>query len=238
MKSTPLTVCAALIPPILDGRKTQTRRIINPQPTTFVWLAGRNGNPSERVNTGAWDWRCTNHNHKCLGTSWNIIERELLAYGAKKYGQPGDQLWVREEHYQYGHWEIVPGIKTPTGRQKWKFVQDVDDTLFYAPPTFSRAMPRVHPEIPAWYKRLARFMPHRVSRITLEITEIRVERVQDISEDDAKAEGCPPVVHEDGSVDCGTRKTMFAKLWNRINSDRGHSWESNPYVWAITFRKL
>lgn len=219
MKSTPLLVSTPLIQPILDEIKTQTRRILLNRKAGGVWTPLYQ--PTLR-DDGLWsDSHCEPF--------------------ACPFGTIGDQLWVREEHYQYGHWEICPGEKTPTGRQKWKFVQDTDDTLYYPPPTFRRSMPRVHPEISAWYKRLGRFMPKKCSRITLEITDIRVERVQSISGDDAKAEGCDPwpnAAKAKGWTPNHAYRCSFMVLWDSINEERGFSFFSNPYVWALTFKKL
>jgi hypothetical protein len=78
-------------------------------------------------------------------------------------------------------------------------------------------------------------MPRQASRITLVVTDIRVQRLHDITEDDAKAEGCDPVTHDDGAVDCGTRKTTFANLWDSIHGRA--SWLDNPWVVAITFER-
>jgi hypothetical protein len=79
-------------------------------------------------------------------------------------------------------------------------------------------------------------MPRWASRITLEVTGVRVERLQDISEADAREEGCLPVVHGDGAVDCGTRKTAFRALWDSINGP--DSWGANPFVWVVEFRRV
>jgi hypothetical protein len=149
------------------------------------------------------------------------------------YGDPGDLLWVRET------WQAIHVSFDPeTGLY--------DD--FYAPKTIPKDNPSnwwavryaaTDPEANdnkedrgfSW--RPSIFMPRWASRITLEIAAVRIERLQDISEDDAQAEGCDPVVHPDGAVDCGTRKTTFARLWNTINGPE--SWDANPWVWVVEF---
>lgn len=107
--------------------------------------------------------------------------------------QPGDILWVREEHYLFGHWEPVPGGKTRGGKQKWRFVADQSTPCRFDADTLPcrplLARPRVQPEQSRWYKRLARFMPRSLSRLTLEVIEVKAERVQDITESAAWAEG-------------------------------------------------
>jgi len=77
-------------------------------------------------------------------------------------------------------------------------------------------------------------MPRWASRITLEVTDVRVQRVQEISEEDANAEGMV------GSPLHGKfwYRENFAGLWDTINAKRGHPWASNPWVWAITFQRL
>jgi len=80
------------------------------------------------------------------------------------------------------------------------------------------------------------FMPRMASRITLEITEIRIERLNTISESDAVAEGCQAWV-ENGQV-TDTAVSDYAHLWDEINLERGYSWESNPYVWVVSFQPM
>jgi len=77
-------------------------------------------------------------------------------------------------------------------------------------------------------------MPRWASRITLEITELRVERLQEITEEDAKAEGvgcCPNQAYTD-------YRHHFMVLWDSLNAKRGYNWASNPFVWVITFRRV
>lgn len=161
MKTTPILFSAPMIRALLSGAKTQTRRIVKFNVSGRIERAGRQWHPED--------------------------PNAILPC---PYGAPGDRLWVKEEHYRYGHWEPVPGVKTKKGRQKWKFVPDTDEVLYVEPSALVRKG-RHHkdPETPAWHKRLARFMPRSLSRLTLELTEVRVERVQDISEADAVAEG-------------------------------------------------
>lgn len=75
------------------------------------------------------------------------------------------------------------------------------------------------------------------SKFKAKIKDVRVGRLRDISEDDAKAEGCTPVT-VDGFVYRGTRKTMFARLWDSIYDEKGFGWDENPWVWVIEFEKV
>ena len=168
------------------------------------------------------------------GTHWNIGGKAVQC----PYGGKGDQLWVRESYFEFGHWEPVEGVKTKCGRQKWRFVADSKE-VFYKPVRAKHPVcrPKDNPGVPAIYKRLARFMPRALSRITLEITEIRIERLNDISADDCRAEGHPKSdrpftkeAHDDAARD------WYMDLWESINGPG--SWAKNPLVWIIVFRRI
>ena len=139
-----------------DGTKTMTRRIMIPQPVL-------------NADGKGWTWR---HKTGLIGCASGDTPS---IYG--KY-PPGSRLWVREEHYQFGHWEPIEGVLTKGGRQKWKFVADTNEVLFDAPELFRKARNAKAPATPAWHKRLARFMPRRFSRTILEVVSETVERVQ------------------------------------------------------------
>ena len=132
------------------------------------------------------------------------------------YGRPGDLLWVRETH----------GIQLKLGESpdypKGLVVYRADlpeDSNFQYEGGGSAWRPSIH-------------MPRWASRITLEITGVRVERVQDISEKDAIAEGAAFRKDEDGELDA------FNNIWDIINEKRGYSWDNNPWVWVIEFKKV
>ena len=161
----------------------------------------------------------------------NIHQGWLEREGIEKwcpYGKVGATLWVREAWWavevdqigvQYGVFddEFVPnelGAKEPEPqklrlleRQNWRYGR--------------------HPSI---------HMPKSITRIFLEITNIRVERVQDISEEDAVAEGlCPEGVDIGDGKNSDNPIEQFAQLWDSINAKRGYSWDSNSFVWCISF---
>ena len=83
-------------------------------------------------------------------------------------------------------------------------------------------------------------MPRWASRLTLEITAVRVERLQEISEDDARAEGFSVTEHAgmDAAFGEAIAKAWFRKLWNSINAKRGYGWSANPWVWVVSFKSL
>lgn len=225
MKARPIPFSGALPLTIREGRKTNTRRTLKIQGTRCE---------PELMPDG-------------ITTGWRIDVRHQ--FGSTQilfcpYGAPGDLLWVREDHYRYGHWEPVAGALTPTGRQKWAFVPESSEVRFDAPPSYRRGRHHRDPWAPAWHKRLGRFMPRWASRTTLRIVEVRVERLQDISEEDAHAEGARfsgfnseqdflrfGVSHQD-CLDARFRHA-FRELWEAINGPE--SWDANPWVWVLTF---
>ena len=124
------------------------------------------------------------------------------------YGIVGDRLWVRET------WAYHPDFPESTQR-----------VIFRADQECEHDVERWRPSI---------FMPRWASRITLEITSVRVEPLKDISEADAIAEGAPWAAC--GSPQEGSHNAGFAQLWETIN---GHgSWDANPWVWAIEFKRV
>jgi len=217
---------------ILDGRKTQTRRVIkyNNELPRFIGGAGEEKNPAH------YGWECDG----ARGIDWLT----LIASGATNektlqcpYGKPGDRLWVRET------WA-------------YSFNSDMDvlwnrDYLYRATDgehTVNRWKPSIH-------------MPRKASRITLEITNIRVERVQEISDTDISAEGLNVTLHPgniatgdvelpNGTYRHSTARYCFESLWDSINgtkvkksgrtitATRNYPWSLNPWVWVITFKKL
>lgn len=144
------------------------------------------------------------------------------------YGYAGDRLWVRET------WGLTASIPVSAQRQAIKDGFCLPGWLAW----------RADDPAGNWCWRSPIFMPRWASRITLEVTGVRVERVQEISEEDAWAEGVlPPTWETDGL--CFSRdhqhidaRPAFACLWDSINAKRGYSWESNPFCWAITFRRI
>lgn len=148
-----------------------------------------------------------------------LIEGQIIC----PYGKIGDELWVRETwqafrrtSHEYDEWEVM---RSPKDRHDYEFspVYRADEKIFP-----DRWLPAIH-------------MPREFSRITLEITGVKVERLQNISEEDAKAEGAEPVlVPPDGGSRPFTQG--FMELWERINGPE--SWAANPWVFAISFKRV
>lgn len=177
------------------------------------------------------------------------VEREC------PYGQPGDRLWVRETYLAWGRWETRYSAKKR--RDEWHFVdmtQEADKVYQYCADgadSFAQDRSGVTPQ---WWKRPALFMPRAASRLLLEVTGVRVERLQEISDADAIAEGiegCGVVINgrsqgrnwRDYSSRCEDPCEWFSSpidsyrsLWESING--ADSWAVNPWVWAVEFRRI
>jgi hypothetical protein len=224
VKERPIIFSGEMVRAILDDRKTQTRRVVKPQPEDVC------DNHEYAFEYGpAWPveypdgsnpavlMRCP-EDHDC-----NLCE---AAYQSCPYGEPGDRLWVRESGKLTGkgftgengeRWSYCDG--------SWKYKEDgllrFTNQVAWGPNW--KSVPSIH-------------MPRWASRITLEVVDVRVERLQSISEEDAVAEGCVKVpalgdcVHE--------AREQFEYLWDSINAKRGYSWSSNPWCWAVTFKRI
>ena len=118
------------------------------------------------------------------------------------YGKTGDQLWVRET------WRVNGNAHD--------YARAGKESVFYRADEDWNVDAGWRPSI---------FMPRWASRITLEVTDVRVERLQNVSHEDGRAEGFDSL---DG----------FALLWDRINEKRGYGWHANPWVWAVEFRAV
>lgn len=165
----PILFSGQMVRAILEGHKTQTRRVIKPQP-----------------------------------------QEPTASFPLCPYGQPGCLLWIRET---------------------WAHIQG---KIIYR----CNAAPEKHKG--PWLPSI--FMPRRASRITLRITDVRPEKLQQISEQDAQSEGCfGYLCHENpalGLVSDGELPTEeYQRLWDSLNAKRGFAWDTNPWVWVICFEK-
>ena len=209
MKERPILFTATMVRAILEGRKTQTRRIVEPQPE-----AGLDRMEWRLEATGEWDAYYRN-------------KRRAYTLRRCPYGVPGDRLWVRETFLTRGAGEITC-YRADVGP-----VEAAGFGAMYG----------------GWKPSI--FMPRARSRITLEITGVRVERLQEISNEDAEAEGievprCPKcsytyqdcLRHMDHNL-CGEEAPAsavyaYSLLWDSLNAKRA-PWSSNPWVWVLSF---
>lgn len=193
MRTLPILMSAPMVRALLDGRKTQTRRIMKLQ-SEFQLKPG-------------------------------VICRHLRGFGPTTqsikyvYGEIGDLLWVRESL------QLFNTVHTETGErglsayyaagggdmQTWDW-NGRSDTV---------AIPSIH-------------MPKTVSRLTLEITDVRPDLLQNISEEDARDEGTPPMLSTLGERDDPKYVDGYRQIWEAINGIG--SWDKNPFVWVITFK--
>jgi hypothetical protein len=166
------------------------------------------------------------------------------------YGDVGCELWVRENFWHWGRWGWIEGT-TKTGRLRERFFEEGRKIAFgQEEPEGGRAQVR---HLVGWHRRPAIYLPKWAPRIRLEVVSLRVERLQAITEEDARAEGvlreCDPndpdlQFEGNGGEDVGGGHgyTMprsfvcgFANLWERINGDRA-GWDTDPWVWRIGFK--
>lgn len=204
MKEHPILFSTEMVQAILDNSKTQTRRVIKPQPiitSSGCWIQGLH---------------YANEHHLRRG----------LPIDCCPYGQPGDCLWVREAWRPID--DDIPVSKLGPG-----------DDIYYRTDYVGEALngkwrPSIH-------------MPRWASRITLEVVKVRLEHIQDIGNDnqinDVFEEGLRKSNYyeyaddEVCDLDVATAVEVYKKIWDSINAHRGYSWESNPWVWVIEFRK-
>jgi hypothetical protein len=144
---------------------------------------------------------------------WNEVSTERLIEKWCPYGKVGDHLWVRETWAECKHVTING---SPTALYKSTYIQ---------PSKFPEFTPKWRPSI---------FMPRWASRIDLEITGLRAERIQNITEEDAIAEG----IEQKEPNNVVSAKYRFAQLWDSINAKRGFGWDKNPFVWVIEFKMI
>lgn len=211
MKERGIIFNAEMVHAILDGRKTQTRRIVkNVMPDNGMWLK----KPTKTRS----------------GTTTHVLDAPK--HNLCPLGKAGDHLWVREtwmpDAPRDGTWGDV------------EFYGCKDSQLSMIPERFRKSEYCIHraswdgDELVGWTPSI--HMPRWASRITLEIIDVRVERLNDISNDDAKSEGC--WYGRGGGVPdkALTPSDQFPTLWEEIYGDG--SWLNNPWAWVIEFKKV
>ncbi|MGK9175902.1 hypothetical protein KXR87_22220 [Yokenella regensburgei] len=207
MKERGMIFNAEMVRAILDGRKTQTRRII--QSAAKNMQARGHEVISHRAPGDKWYGNHVYSMRDRSGVWQDFTNEEFLAKCT--FGQPGDHIWVRETFGDCG--------------DRLVYRADIDDG---AKCKVKRWTPSIH-------------MPRCASRITLEITDVRVERLNDISQKDAIAEGAPPshpsidsVSQQFGYPDFS--RSWFGQTWQYIYGEE--SWQANPWVWVIEFKHI
>lgn len=205
-----------MVKAILDGRKTQTRRIVkNVMPDNGIWLK----KPTKTRS----------------GTTTHVLDAPK--HNLCPLGKAGDHLWVREtwmpDAPRDGTWGDV------------EFYGCKDSQLSMIPERFRKSEYCIHraswdgDELVGWTPSI--HMPRWASRITLEITDVRVERLNDISQSDAIAEGAPPSHPTIDAIsrECGFpdfSRSWFGQTWWHIYGKK--NWQDNPWVWVIEFKRI
>ena len=187
----PIIFSTLMVQAILDGRKTQTRRVIKIDDTPENWKIS------------------------IAGTS--IVRAEPYDVKLPRYAA-GDILWVRETWSIHECVKCQAGIPALGGECKCEYVYRTN----YGATDF-RWKPSIH-------------MPREAARIFLRVTNVRVERLQDITEEDTIAEGMSKTL-VDGVVFISA-KGNFHVFWDSLNIKRGYGWDTNPWVWVIEFEKI
>jgi len=226
MRERPILFSGPMVRALLAGTKTQTRRIVK-----------RNGKNGHVVfDHPVWQVKPTDA-PKFAGHSHDFWRPEAtVAYSSLPpcpYGQPGDRLWVRESFMDL-RGTGVEHYDADGRRQRYAFAADSPPGSYSDEARKDYGLkwkPSIH-------------MPRSACRLVLEVTGVRVERLNDISEEDAHAEGCPftwdgnqyePPPPEVDSWQ-GYGRASFSLLWSQINGP--DSWQTNPWVWVVEFRVL
>lgn len=214
VRERPILFSGAMIRAILAGQKTQTRRIVKPSQSTpkvpplmmEPWLID---GEQETDDDGVPCWAGYHHEYP-TGQKWFSCP----------YGKPGDVLWVRET-WRRSESGMPDGV-----------VYRADNLLRWFDGTDMRVneMSKSLPRDGKW--RPSIFMSKWASRITLRITDVRVQQLQEISEDDATAEGV-----DRGAEPIVGARYAFGQLWNSING-KTYPWELNPWVWALALERI
>lgn len=231
VRERPILFSGEMVRQIIAGRKSQTRRVMNPQPELRRhWSApGRHG---LRFFAG--------QKHEITIACDYMDRLDSGVVSRCPYGVPGDALWAREtwalwdggEHARHDSLGVTFRADCLNARGE----EDSDSK-------------RARLDFGVKW-RPSIFLPRKLSRLTLRVTDVRIECVQSISEEDAKAEGteCRSDLAWDDAVGSGDpyatavahgHRDAFRALWDSINGKRpGCSWEANPWVWAVTFKVM
>jgi hypothetical protein len=213
MNEKPILFSGPMVRAILDGRKTMTRRAVKL----------REREDAHEGNDGTL--------HAVQDHGCHVTERVI----ACPYGKTGDRLWVRETCYRWTGCGRAPSRFACIGGPQICYADDPEfgtDAQSQSANAYSCVVtvPSIH-------------MPRWASRLTLEVTAVRVERLQAISEADARAEGIdrrmdgPDEEYSGAPGKWGWNPvTAFRHLWDAINAGRGYPWESNPWVWVVAFK--
>lgn len=244
MKERGMIFNSEMVRAILDGRKTQTRRIMKVQPESNQLGLLLITDSTKHSDIGKYHWAESN-------ATGNHVRSKLFS---SQFGAVGERIWVREtwailgnEDGCYVDWEdnLCKGDERSAARiYRASCEQRPGDYGLWSIPDDAYWKPHTkeHKFEGAW--RPSIHMPRWASRILLEITDVRVERLNAISEEDARAEG----IIDGGCLNCGEPEPCgcanpepdatdaFAYLWQSIYGQ--DNWNANPWVWVIEFKRV
>ncbi|EDW0465901.1 hypothetical protein JS41_000577 [Salmonella enterica subsp. enterica serovar Victoria] len=213
MKERGMIFNGEMVRAILDGRKTQTRRIMKLQPE-ILGSGLRYITESRKQNeVGKYFW--------CISDALGMRARSAVF--ACPFGDVGDRIWVRETYRVHSRaTDVATLVYRASVRNSWtEQTHRVPVAVCNKPATPEKWTPSIH-------------MPRWASRILLEITDVRVERLRDLSEEDAKSEGITPSAG--GVLPGWGYRINFRDLWMDIYGT--DNWEANPWVWVIEFKRV
>lgn len=248
MREIPILFSMPMVRAIQDERKSMTRRIVKPQPDKEIsqmvgwqsWLKCPYGQPGDRlwVRETTWISECKKYIAQGLerghSSALDIValetgKRYIWQHDISDYA-PTDGMMI------LWSWQ---GRYLRSGRQTEEFdveFADVDTTAKIVPFSDNIILKKYNAQ---FRKKLPSiFMPKAAARIWLEITNVRVERLQEITEEDARAEGFVDSWDITNNRLFCTARENFEGLWNTLNLKRGYGWEANPWVWVIEFKKV
>lgn len=229
MKDRPILFSGPMVRALIDGTKTQTRRIVKPQPAALHHL----GIHRAKVNDGP---------HCQRIYEWGMEQPVNGCFVSEccPYGVPGDRLWIRETIAVHSRHCEGQGIGYTLEYRADGRTRELQPDLRVLPG--HECYPHQKIADKGW--RPSIHMPRWASRITLEITDVRVQRLQDISEEDAALEGVEgkgktwacPLLKSGLCLVVDNPRRAFRGLWDMVNG--AGSWYANPWVWAISFRRI
>lgn len=237
----PILFSRAMIEALLAGRKTMTRRILNPQPSVD-WSPFGNISEVHKMINGQFVIK----NGLPVVLGYGFCNEDGSEAHVTKF-KVDDILWVRETTYIYGK-HVKAGI-SKKGNQKWKFVADKAKKVLYPTDPFPSECIMANRKTPkdtlAYWKRPSIFMPKWACRIYLRVTGVKCEKLQVITHDDAIREGILKIKNEKSEL-LGWKNYLedienefltpigsFRSLWKKINGI--DSWSQNPYIFAYAF---
>ncbi|WP_324664144.1 hypothetical protein VLL09_04500 [Dehalococcoides mccartyi] len=204
----------------------------------------------EKINSCPDDWELVAVFQDGLARFYNHVTGKELTIKCP-YGGYGDRLWVKETFQTFRKDTAEEANNKFIAGQNLKSVNDLIEWghmpsghgelgVLYAADFGSWAYD-IDSDLSPW--RPSIFMPRWASRILLEITNIRIQRIQGITDEEAMAEGCPSerALDTDGKtiLYSGYKPTFwFSELWDSIYAKRGHGWEKNDWVWVIEFKRV